>query len=177
VGWFFTTPPAGRLEHPVVGISWHAAVAYCRWLAAQSGRAYRLPTEAEWEKAARSDDGRTYPWGEAPPSAQYCSHGGGQTAAVTATAAGCSPYGVCDLIGNVREWTTTRWGDNLRQPQFVYPYRSDEREQPTLRANELCICRGGAYDDPVERLTCTARLGVHAAAAHHNVGFRVAYSS
>ena len=177
VGWFFTTPPAGRLEHPVVGISWHAAVAYCRWLAAQSGRAYRLPTEAEWEKAARSDDGRTYPWGEAPPSAQYCSHGGGQTAAVTATAAGCSPYGVCDLIGNVREWTATRWGDNLRQPQFVYPYRSDEREQPTLRANELCICRGGAYDDPVERLTCTARLGVHAAAAHHNVGFRVAYSS
>lgn len=173
-GWFFTTPPAARLDHPVAGITWHDAAAYCAWLAAQTGRAYRLPTEAEWERAARGDDARTYPWGEDAPTPDRCNSGSRQTTSVTATPAGCSPFAVCDLIGNVREWTTTRWGDNVRQPRFLYPYQHDEREAASDRANELRICRGGAFDDPPALLTCSARTAVHADARFATVGFRVA---
>lgn len=173
-GWFFTTPPADRLDHPVTGVTWHDAAAYCAWLAAQSGRAYRLPSEAEWERAARGDDARTYPWGEEPPTPERCNSGSDQTTPVTATPAGCSPFGVCDLVGNVREWTTTRWGDNVRQPRFLYPYRRDEREAASTRVNELHICRGGAFKDAPALLTCSARTAVHADAHLDFIGFRVA---
>jgi formylglycine-generating enzyme required for sulfatase activity len=172
-GWFFTTPPTARLDHPVTGVTWHDAVAYCAWLAAQTGRSYRLPTEAEWEKAARGSDGRTYPWGEEPPSPSRCTSGGASTAAVTVTSEGCSSYGVCDMVGNVREWTTTRWGEDSRRAEFVYPYRSDGREAVSERANELRICRGGAFDDPPTLLTCSARVPVHSDARANNLGFRV----
>lgn len=173
-GWFFTTPPADRLDHPVAGITWHDAAAYCLWLAAQSGRTYRLPTEAEWERAARGDDARTYPWGEDAPSSDRCNHNTRQTTPVTATPAGRSPFGVCDLVGNVREWTTTRWGDDVRQPHFLYPYQRDEREAASDRANELRICRGGAFNDSPALLTCSARTAVHADARLSTIGFRVA---
>ena len=172
-GWFFTTPPAARLDHPVTGVTWHDAVAYCAWLSAQTGRNYRLPTEAEWEKAARGDDGRTFPWGEEAPTAARCTSSGASTAAVTATSEGCSPYGVCDMVGNVREWTTTRWGDDSRRAEFVYPYQNDEREAAGERANELRICRGGAFDDPLTLLTCSARILVHSDARYNHLGFRV----
>lgn len=173
-GWFFTTPPADRLDHPVTGVTWHDAAAYCTWLAGQTGRAYRLPTEAEWERAARGDDARTYPWGEEAPTAARCNCGADHTTPVTATPAGCSPFGVCDLVGNVREWTTTRWGDNVRQPRFFYPYQHDEREAASDRINELRICRGGAFNDPLALLTCSARTAVHADARLAIIGFRVA---
>ncbi len=173
-GWLFTTPPADRPDHPVTGITWHDAAAYCAWLATQTGRAYRLPTEAEWEKAARGVDARTYPWGEEAPTTERGNFGGEQTAPVTAHPAGCSPYGVCDLVGNVRTWTTTRWGDNLRQPSFTYPYRRDEREAASDRANALHICRGGAFNDPPALWTCSARTIVHADARAATVGLRVA---
>lgn len=176
-GWFFTTPPADRLDHPVTGITWHDAAAYCVWLATQTGRAYRLPTEAEWERAARGDDVRTYPWGEEPLTSDRCNANSHQTTPVTATPAGCSPFGVCDLVGNVREWTTTRWGDNVRQPRFFYPYQRDEREAVSDRVNELRICRGGAFNDPVALLTCSARTAVHADAHLATIGFRVAYDA
>ena len=173
-GWFFTTPPADQLDHPVTGITWHDAAAYCAWLAAQSGRPYRLPTEAEWERAARGDDARTYPWGEEPPASERCNCDSPQTTPVTATPAGCSPFGACDLVGNVREWTTTRWGENIRQPRYIYPYQHDARETPDDRTNALRICRGGAFNDPPALLTCSARTIVHSDARSPAVGLRVA---
>jgi formylglycine-generating enzyme required for sulfatase activity len=176
-GWFFTTPPTARLDHPVTGVSWHDAIAYCAWLSVQTGRRYRLPSEAEWEKAARGADGRTFPWGEEAPTAARCTNGGGSTAVVTATSDGCSPYGVCDLAGNVREWTTTRWGEDMRQSEFFYPYMPDDRETTGERANELRICRGGAFDDPPSLLTCSARMIVHSDARFNNLGFRIACDS
>ena len=172
-GWFFTTPPAGQLDHPVAGITWHDAAAYCAWLSEQTGRRYRLPTEAEWEKAARGSDARTYPWGEAEPDASRCNTGSGRTSAVDAHPDGCSPYGGCDMAGNVREWTSTLWGDNLRQARYTYPYRPDGREGAAERPNDLRICRGGAYDDPPALYQCSARTIVHSDARLPTVGFRV----
>ena len=172
-GWFFTTPPAGLHDHPVTGITWHDAVAYCGWLSAQTGRRYRLPTEAEWEKAARSDDARSYPWGEAEPDALRCNIATGRTSAVTAHPDGCSAYGCYDMAGNVRQWTSTLWGDNLRQARYTYPYRYDAREGAGLRVNDLRICRGGAYDDPPALYQCSARTIVHSDARLPTIGFRV----
>ena len=97
---------------PLRGVTWADAVAYCRWLTTSTSRIYRLPDEREWEKAARGTKGRHWPWGDAedPTRANTRESGLRRTSPVGAYAAGASPEGVCDLIGNVREWTNT-WAD------------------------------------------------------------------
>src|SRR5207249_3699107 len=99
-------PPKGKASHPVVHVSWHDVRAYCEWLSKVTGKAIRLPTEAEWEKAARGDkDKRTYPWGDVFDSAKCNSRelGLGDTSPVGVFPAGASPYGVLDVAGNVWE--------------------------------------------------------------------------
>jgi formylglycine-generating enzyme required for sulfatase activity len=159
-GWFLREPPPAKLDHPVVGVSWHDALAYCDWLSRQTGRGYRLPTEAEWEKAARGQAGQLYPWGNSW-AAGRTNHGSNDTAAVTAFPAGASPYGCCDMVGNVQQWTSTLWGSDLDQNSFPYPYHPhDGREDPAAdqRLHRLFrLHRGGSYRDEPAKLRCSAR--------------------
>jgi len=107
VHWEAARCPRGIANHPVVFVSWHDAQAYCAWLSARRGIAYRLPGADEWERAARGTDGRAYPWGAAFDTARANAHECGLrgTTPVGAFADGISPCGALDTAGNVWEWT------------------------------------------------------------------------
>jgi formylglycine-generating enzyme required for sulfatase activity len=172
-GWLGQSPPQNKLEHPVVGVTWYDAKAYCEWLSQKTERAYRLPSEAEWEKAARGDDGRAYPWGSEWDAAR-CNCSASGTAPVASHAAGQSPYECYDMVGNVWEWTCTLWGRGWRVPDFQYPYQAhDGRED--LEADETMhrVFRGGSFEDDVRDLRCSARRWYAPDNADKTRGFRV----
>ena len=115
--WHDGRPPAGLLEHPVVLVSADDAQRYCAWRGAAEQRTCRLPTEDEWEKAARGEDGRYFPWGSAWEPGRLNSRAAGPafTTPVTAYEAGRSRYGLYDMAGNLFQWTATAGsaGENL----------------------------------------------------------------
>ena len=145
------------LDHPVVMVSWHDARRYCAWLTESSHRCgildteqvVVLPTEAEWEIAAREADERTHPWGSFfdQTRCNVRSAGIGHVRPVgTFSPRGDSGSGVVDLIGNVWEWTASAWGSSGRQPSYGYPYDpTDGREDANLPAGVRRIVRGGAF--------------------------------
>jgi formylglycine-generating enzyme required for sulfatase activity len=175
-GWYLRQPPADRRDHPVTQVTWYDAIAYCRWLSQKTGRTYRLPTEAEWEKAARGEDGRLYPWGDRWQNSFCNLSGEGTTALQQAQPAGASPSGCLDMLGNVQEWTSTLWGSSHDQCLFPYPYSSDDgREElnpphlhPTLRVH-----RGGSFRSKPDEMRCTARGAADSTSAVSWRGFRV----
>jgi formylglycine-generating enzyme required for sulfatase activity len=155
---------------PVVGVSWYEAAAYCRWLSEETQRAIRLPTEAEWEKAARGSDGRTFPWGDRF-DADRCNvraSGLGRTMPVGHfSPAGDSPYGCAEMVGNVSEWTLTRY--------TPYPYDAgDGRDDPA--GNVERVTRGGSWHSPVLRARTTSRGMNDPFFADNDLGFRCACS-
>ena len=153
-------------HHPAVEVSWFGARDFC------AARGRRLPSEAEWEKAARGDDRRIYPWGAEPPDPERAvfARRYNQTEPTAARPRGASPHGVEDLLGNLREWTST-----ALQP---YPYRPDDGRQP-WRGTGRVVVRGASHDDDATTLSLTRRWSYDrrgAAAGHHHVGFRCATS-
>ena len=146
--WRDGNPPTAKENHPVVHVSWYDAVAYCQWLSHVTGKSYSLPSEAEWEKAARGSDGRVYPWGEQWDKARCNSKESelGDTSPAGAYPQGASPYGLLDMAGNVYEWTLSLWGKDMKQPAFRYPYDpSDGREHLGASNGILRVLRGGAF--------------------------------
>lgn len=166
-------------NHPVSLFEWGDARAYCNWLNNRlrqwsglptflltlfenEGFRVCLPSEAEWEKAARGEDGRIYPWGEVKPDstkANYSETGMGKTTPVGCFPAGVSPYGLVDCAGNLWEWTRSIWGEDLGKPLSRYPYNSTDnwREDENAGCNFKRILRGGAFSDECTSLACACR--------------------
>jgi len=172
-------------NRPVVGVSWYEAVAYCNWLTERwreegvigPDEVVRLPTEAEWEKAARGTDGRIWPWGNEWDTGK-CNSGENEidtTTPVGVYPAGASPYGVLDMVGNVWEWCSTLWGEDWRKPDYGYPYRPDDGRED-LEAEGARILRGGSWLDFRELARCASRLRDLPDLRLDVVGFRVVVS-
>jgi formylglycine-generating enzyme required for sulfatase activity len=153
---------------PVVGVSWYEALAYCRWLGNTTGCGYRLPTEPEWEKAARGTDGRLYPWGDdfAASRCNSRASGLGRTMSVGCyDPAGDSPYGCAEMAGNASQWTNSKF--------WAYPYQEQDGRNEVAGDAERVI-RGGSWFKPILRARSAAR-GVNVPSFRDtDVGFRCA---
>ena len=166
--WKARRMPLGKENHPVVAVKWIDAVAFCTWLSEETGQTFRLPTEAEWEKAARGTDGRIWPWGDEPPDGSRCNFGNqvrGTTPVGRYSPQGDSPYGCADMAGNVDEWC-----QSLHRP---YPYQAgDGRED--LKADGWRVLRGGSFDVALKDVRCASRNSIIPDIRDYYYGFRVA---
>lgn len=154
-------------EHPVVCVSWRNAHDYCSWLATLTGHRWRLPSEAEWELAARSAEGRVYPWGRAFDEDRCNTRetSRGTTTPVGHFPAGASPYHLHDMAGNVREWVSSLYAP--------YPYRQDDgREDEHAAGNR--VVRGGSWVNYGWSARSAYRVSVGSAYFNDSGGFRLA---
>jgi formylglycine-generating enzyme required for sulfatase activity len=151
---------------PVVGVSWYEAGAYCRWLSAETRKVYRLPTEAEWEKAARGEDGRFYPWGDEFDQTLCNTRvtNLGRTEPVGRHSPDSdSPYGCVDMVGNISEWTLSQFK--------LYPYvAADGRNQEEVETER--VLRGGSWFQPALRARVASRGMNDPFFLDNDVGFR-----
>ena len=148
----------GKGRQPVINIQHHAAMEYCRWLSAKTGRMYRLPTEAEWEYAARAGAATAYAFGRDPAQLDghgwYAGNSGGRPHPVGQKAA--NRWGLHDMHGNVAEWSIDHY--DPREYGRVAPFTLGPVLLPTDRRYSY-VARGGSWDDPVPRLRSAARRG------------------
>lgn len=150
-----------RFDHPVTGVTFYEAEAYCRWLSAQKGKHVSLPTEEQWEKAARGDDGRPFPWGE-EWKLGLCNTietDMNHTTPTASTPGDVSPSGAVDMAGNAQEWTAS-----------VYqPVEGDV----LVAEQDVRVVRGGSYNDTAFAARVSYRRGYPAGYFFPFLGFRI----
>ncbi len=188
----------GLINHPIVNVTWHDAMAYCLWLDEtlkawhrmperlsrlfQQGWQMTLPSEVQWEKAARGGDGRVYSWGNTfdADKANVRETGVGGTSAVGAFPAGVSPFGAFDMLGNVWEWTTTLYGErdikrNEYKSVYRYPYTPDDGRERLDAPDEFTRgLRGSSFGPELARCATRRRRGPDHWS--NSLGFRVVVS-
>ncbi|MDZ4858240.1 MAG: bifunctional serine/threonine-protein kinase/formylglycine-generating enzyme family protein [Candidatus Hydrogenedentes bacterium] len=155
---FWGMPQNSGPEQPVVGVTWEEASAYAAW----AGK--KLPTEAQWEFTARGRENRKYPWGNTEPDANKANYGDhlNMASLVSMHDDGRTPNGVCDLAGNVYEWT----GD------FYLPYNPAKRRAAAQYGPPLRTVRGGSWHSPMTELRCAFRKGLFPETQSNTIGFR-----
>ncbi|NIM16445.1 MAG: SUMF1/EgtB/PvdO family nonheme iron enzyme [Candidatus Aminicenantes bacterium] len=176
----------GREKRPVIYVSWHDAAAYCDWLSEKIGLKFKLPTEAQWEKAARGTDSRTYPWGNSPPSGDKVNFADKQawlkekfdwadkniddgyayTAPVGSFPKGASPYGLLDMAGNVWEWCNDWYAEDY--------YKNSPRKNPQgPESGTGRVIRGGSWLVDAAYIRCAYRSDYHPYGRYYVMGFRL----
>jgi formylglycine-generating enzyme required for sulfatase activity len=166
---FWDDPRFNGANQPVVGITWYEANAFCRWLSAQLSYVdyeVRLPSEAEWEQAARGNDGRIYPWGNAWEDTRANTYEGGigTTTPVGCYPDGASPSGALDMSGNVWEWTATPWTSN---------YETSDGTARETEDGPSFVRRGGAWSFHLRYARCAYRFTSHPSSRYDDLGLRV----
>jgi formylglycine-generating enzyme required for sulfatase activity len=170
--WQDGGPPPGRGSHPVVLVTWDDALAYCRWLSNEINRPVRLPTEAEWEKAARGGvEGQRYPWGNDIDAARcnFLVEPAVKSQRGTRPTGTYPPnaYGLCDMAGNVWEWVSDWYA-----PDYYAISESNDPRGP--QHGQLRIVRGGSWvNDDVKMLRCGYRHKVPPDTYAYSIGFRI----
>ena len=178
-----------KRNHPACYVTWHDAIAYCEWLTGEwrrngkidAGELVTLPSEAEWERAARGTDGRMFPWGDGwrQDCANTSEAGIGDTCAVGMFPNGKSETGCLDMAGNVWQWTRSLWGKDWGPPDFKYPYAADDEQRESLLAGDEVLrgVRGGAWFSGRDDARCACRGKYQPGLRDHLIGFRVVLRS
>jgi formylglycine-generating enzyme required for sulfatase activity len=199
--FWWNHPRFGLPNRPVVGVTWYESLAYCQWLREQlqapgytpqvwrNGQpevlnlepqtlTVQLPSEAEWEKAARGTNGRRWPWGDEWIEGRANTEEANveETSAAGAFPGGASPGGAMDMAGNVWEWTHSRWGrTSVYRPDYGYPYdATDGREEMGKR--DLPVMRGGSWFDFQRYARCACRFHIIPDGFDYDAGLRVVVS-
>lgn len=178
-----------RRNHPVTDVTWHDALAYCEWLGEEWRREGKigatqhlgLPSEAEWERAARGTVGDEYPWGDdwREDHANTAEAGLDDSSAVGLFPQGQSAAGCADMAGNVWEWTRSLWGKDWEKSEFGYPYVADDAGREALDAggDVLRLIRGGTRLNVGDYARCAARFRYRSDGRGRALGFRVVLRS
>ncbi|MGB0712983.1 MAG: formylglycine-generating enzyme family protein, partial [Gammaproteobacteria bacterium] len=172
-GWevppFMDDPVLGAGDHPVVGVSWEDAKRYAEWVGG------RLPTEAQWEYAAKGGEKRPYPWGADPWDANRANidRANTGTTPVGRFPRGNSPFDISDMTGNVWEWCEDVWAEGY------YRSLSNGVQDPVCETGDGIdrTVRGGAYNTPALMGRCSARFHFDPTVRNPSVGFRVVYDA
>jgi len=165
---FWNNPNFNHPEQPVVGVSWFEAVRYCEWLSAQTGRRFRLPTEAEWERAARGGlDGALFPWGDAPPEALPGYADRWKTGPEPVARAAPNAFGLFNMCDNVHEWCA----DWYAADYYAVPPERNPRGPET---GDRRASRGGSWRHHIKISRCAARSSIPPQFQYADYGFRVA---
>ncbi len=168
---FWSDETFSHPDKPVVGTSWYDAIAYCDWLSKRSGKKFRLPTEAEWERAARGGrDSKKYPWGDEPPwekpfAGYDLEQGGPQRVGLNEP----NGFGLYDMSEGVHEWCSDFYDSN-------YYHYSPERNPPGPPSGQRRASRGGSWRHRIKFSRCAARSSLPPTFRYADYGFRLAMS-